>query len=194
MRKRQMTWSRQKHVGGLVRTIYYHVTTNFIRYILARNSTIQRTGESFQVQGLTITTHLSQDSPEPSHHKGGWVWVSLFLLTPKAWSFHQPSNSQHPTGHPLSFDFWYCVCGVRAEATGSGIKTALTIDASHVFSSYHVSEQVTENWNFHSTSILKNSIKLVNKLRKTLNPCSESKVQEKKIRNCEMEEIFRTWV
>ena len=66
-----MTWSRQKHVGGLVRTIYYHVATNFIRYILARNSTIQRTGESFQVQGLTITTHLSQDSPEPSHHKGG---------------------------------------------------------------------------------------------------------------------------
>ena len=53
-----MTWSGQKNVGGLVRTIYCHVTTNLIHYILARNSTIQRTGENFQVQGLTITTHL----------------------------------------------------------------------------------------------------------------------------------------
>ena len=51
--------------------------------------------------------------------------------------------------------------------------------ASRVFSSYHVSEQVTETRNFHSTSMLKNSVKPVNKLRKTLIHCSQSNIQEK---------------
>ena len=121
-----------------------------------------------------------QDSPEPSNHRGGWVWVSLFLLTPNMWFLHQASNLKHPTGHPLSTDFWYRICGVRADATGWGNKAALSIDASHVFSRYHASNQVTQTWNFHdSTSMLKKSIKLVTKLRKPLLNYSQINVQEK---------------
>ena len=48
-----------KPVRGLVRTRHSHVTTHLIHYWLSRNSKKQRTGESFQVQGLTFSIHLS---------------------------------------------------------------------------------------------------------------------------------------
>ena len=155
-------------VGGLVRTIYCHVTTHLMHYWLARNSTTQRTGESFQVQGLTLTSHLS---PSLTWALKSQERVSLgFLPTPHTWFSPQPSNSQHPTGLPLSTDFWYHISGARANTTCWGIKNALTSEASHVFSSYHASDQVTKTWKFpDSTSMLKHSVEQVTKLRKTLN-------------------------
>ena len=122
-----------------------------------------------------------QASPEPSNHRGGWVW---------GFSWHQicgfstTTHSQHPTGRPVSIELGYHICGVSADATDWGIQTTQTSDPSHVFSSHHVSEQVTETRNFHSTSMLKNSIKPVNKLRKTYSLFSE------KLRNSEMKEIL----
>ena len=167
-----------KHVGGLVRIQYSHVTTHLIHYWLARSSTIQRTGDSFQVHVLTFTTHVS-----PSltwDHKSKESMSLGFVLMPNTWFFPQPSNSQHPTGLSLSLDFWYRICGVRANATGWGIKDALTSEASHVFSSYHASDQVTETRNFpHSTSMLKHSMEQATNLRKTLNHCSQINVQKK---------------
>ena len=131
-----------KPVGGQFRTRYCHVTTHLMHYWLARNSTIQRTGESFQVQGLTLTTHLS---PSLTWALKSQERVSLgFFLALNTWFLHQPSNSQHPAGRPLSTDFWYHICGVWANVTGWGIKNALTSDASHVFSSCHASDQVTK--------------------------------------------------
>ena len=148
-----------------------------IHYWLARNLTIQRTGESFQVQGITFTTHRSPSLTWAIKSQGR---VSLgFFLTANMWFVQQPSNSQHPTGRPVSIDLGYHIWGVSADATGWGIKSAQTSDASQVFLSYQVSEQVIEAWNFHSTSMLKNSVKPVNKLRKSLIHCSQSNVREK---------------
>ena len=174
----QMTCARTQHVRGLVKTRECHVTTHLMHYRLARNSTIQRTGETFQVQGLTLTTHLS---PSLTWALKSQERVSLHLfLTPHTRFFPQPSNSQYPTGLPLSIDFWYRICGVRANATRWGIKNALTSEASHVFLSYHASDQVTETWKLcDSTSMVKNSIKQVTKLRKDLNHCSQINVQKK---------------
>ena len=55
-----------------------------------------------------------QASPEPSNHRRGWVWV--FFLALNRWFLHQLPSSQHPTSRPLSTDFWYHTCGVRANA------------------------------------------------------------------------------
>ena len=83
-------------------------------------------------------------------------------------------------GHPPSTGFWYRICEVKANATGWGIKNALISDASHVFSSYHASDQVTETRNIHdSTSMLRNSREQAVKLRKTLNHCFQINIQEK---------------
>ena len=148
-----------------------------IHYWLARNSIIRRTGERFQVQGITFTTHHSPVLTWAIKSQGR---VSLgFFLTPNMRFVQQPSNSQHPTGCPVSIDLGCHICGVSADSTGWGIETAQTSDASQVFLSYQISEQVIEAWNFHSTSMLKNSVKPVNKLRKTLIHCSQSNVQEK---------------
>ena len=59
MRKLLITCPGHKHVGSLVRTRYCHITSHLIHYWLSRNSIKQRTGESFQVQGLTFSIHLS---------------------------------------------------------------------------------------------------------------------------------------
>ena len=105
-----------------------------------------------------------QASPEPSNHRRGWVWV--FFLALNRWFLHQLPSSQHPTSRPLSTDFWYHICGVRAN--GWGIQNALTSEASHVFSSYHASDQVTKTQKFHdTTSMVKHSVEQVTKLRKT---------------------------
>ena len=106
------------------------------------------------------------------------------------WFFQQQSNSPHPTGRPVSIDLWDHICGVSADATGWGIETSQTSDASHVFLAYHVSGQVTKTWNFHSISMLKTQSYqwtksgnfLITVLRVT---------HRKKLRNNEMEEIFR---
>ena len=164
-----------KPVGGQVRARYCHVTTHLMHDWLARNSTIQRTGESFQVQGLTLTTHLS---PSLTWALKSQEKVSLgIFLALNTWFLHQPPIFQHPAGCPLSTDFWYRICGVRANATGWGIKNAMTSEASHVFLSYHASEQVTETQNFpDSTSMLKHSMEQETKLRKTLNHCFQINV------------------
>ena len=150
-------------------------------------------GERFQVQGLTFTTHLSPSLNRALTSQGRVSLGESIFLTKNMWFFHQPSNSQHPTGLPLSIDFWYHICGVRAEGIGWGIKTALTSDASLVFLSYHVSDHVTETWNFHdSTSMLKNSIEPATKFRKLLITVLRL-TYRKKLRNHEMEEIFHIW-
>ena len=67
----------------------------------------------------------------------------------------------YPQHHPipntqLSIDFWYHICGVSAETAGWGIKTVLTSDVSHVVSSYHASDQLTESRTSHDlNSMLK---------------------------------------
>ena len=55
------------------------------------------------------------------------------------------------------------------------------------------SDQETESWTFHDpNSMPKNSIEPSTKLRKPLTHCPHFKVEDK-IRNSEMEEIFRAW-
>ena len=93
-----------KPVGGQVRTRYCHVTTHLMHDWLARNSKIQRTGESFQVQGLTLSTHLS---PSLTWALKSQERVSLgFFLALNTWFFPQPSNSHtQPAAHcPLTSD------------------------------------------------------------------------------------------
>ena len=76
---------------------------------------MQRTGESFQVQGLAFTTHRSPRLTLAIKSQGR---VSLgFFLTPNMWVFQLPSNSQHPTGHPVSIDPRHHIYGVSANAT-----------------------------------------------------------------------------
>ena len=109
-----------EHVDGLVRIQYSHVTTHLMHYWLARNSTTQRTGESFQVQGITFTTHRSPILTWAIKSQGR---VSLgFFLTPNMWFFQLPSNSQHRTGHPVSINLGYHICGVSANATSWGME------------------------------------------------------------------------
>lgn len=101
------------------------------------------------------------------------------------WFFY---NHPFPTpNRPPSIHWaWYHICGVSADATDwGGIETTQTSDPSHVFSSHHVSEQVTETRNFHSTSMLKNS---QTSEQTQENPYS---LFSEKLRNSEMEEIFR---
>ena len=165
-----------KHVGGLVRIQYSHVTTHLIHYWLARNSTTQRTGESFQVQDFTFTTHHSPSLTWAIKSQGR---VSLgFFLTPNMWFFHNHpflTPNRPPSVHwPWIPYLWsWCWCHKLR------YRDCPDFSASHVFSSYQLSEQVTETLNFLSTSMLRNPIKPVNKLRKTLNHCSQSNVQEK---------------
>ena len=128
----------------LVRNRYFYVTTHLIYYWLAWNSKIQKISESFQVLGLTFSTHLSP----------GLTWglksqrrVSLgFFLKKNTWIFHQLSNSQQSRGRWLSVNIWYYICGVSADATGWVMKTVLTSDASHVDSHYHV---LPSDWKWH---------------------------------------------
>ena len=95
-------------------------------------------------------------------------------------------------GHPVSIDLGYHICGVSANATGWGIETAQTSDASHVFSSCHVSEQVTETRNFHSISMLRNSIKPGTNSGKLLITVLRV-MYRKKLRNTEMQGMFWHW-
>ena len=124
---------------------------------------------------------------EPSNHRGGGSGI---LLTPNTWFFHQSSKPQ-PRGRALSIDFWYHICGVSANATGWVINTVLTSDASHVVLPYYASDKETEICTSHDpNSMLKNSIEPETKLRNSLTCHPHFKVQDK-IRNSEMEEIFR---
>ena len=179
------------HVSCLVKTIYDEVTTHMIHYWLARSSTMQRTGESFQVQGLAFTTHRSPRLTLAIKSQGR---VSLgFFLTPNMWVFQLPSNSQHPTGHPVSIDLRHHIYGVSANATSWGIKTA----------------QIS------MPTMCSQVIMFLNKWLKlkisTLPPCSKAQSNQwtnsgkflltvlrvtyrKILRNSEMEEIFRSWV
>ena len=147
--------------------------------------------ESFQVQGLTFLTCLSS-SLTWAITSQWWVTVGFFL-TPNTWFFQQPSNSQHPTGHPLSIGLRHHIYGVSANATSWGIKTA----------------QIS------MPTMCSQVIMFLNKWLKlkisTLPPCSKAQSNQwtnsgkflltvlrvtyrKILRNSEMEEIFRSWV
>ena len=151
-----------------------------ILYWLARNATIQRTGESFEVQGLTFTTHLSPSFTWASNHRGGWVW---------GFSWHQICG----TCRPVSIDLGYHICGVSADAkveVSRLPRLQMPAMCSRVI-------MFLNNW-------LKLKIS-------TLPPCSKAQSNQwtnsgkllftvlrvtyrKKLRNSEMEEIFRSWV
>ena len=116
-----------KHAGGLVRTRHSHVPTHVIHYWLARNSKIQRTGEIFQVQGLIFSIHLS---PSLAWALKSQERVGLGFSWHQIHGFSTNHGNQQPRDRPLSIDFWYHICGVSANATGWGTKTALTSDAA----------------------------------------------------------------
>ena len=147
-----------------------------------------------RVSGCSVPLSLltsPQASPEPSNtedSESGFFHDTKYVVSPPT-----PSSSQHQVGSPQSIDFWYHVCGVSANATGWGIETALTSVPA-------VCSQV---------------IMFLNKWLKpeisTLPPCSKTQSNQwtnsgkllftvlrvtyrKKLRNSEMEEIFRSWV
>ena len=125
-----------KHVNGLVRTRYCHVTTHLIHCWFARNLKIQ----SFWVQGPTVLFTSPQTSPEPPNDRGGGVsffcWYETHGFSTNTIQFQTPSNSQHPVGKPLSIDVSYQICGVSANDIGWVIQTVLTSKASHVILSH----------------------------------------------------------
>ena len=119
-----------------------------IQYWLARNLTIQRTGESFQVQGITFTTHRSPSLTWAIKSQGR---VSLgFFLTPNMWFFHNHpflTPNRPPSVHwPWIPYLWsWCWCHKLR------YRDCPDFSASHVFSSYQLSEQVTETLNLISS-------------------------------------------
>ena len=121
---------------------------------------------------LSLLT-FPQASPEPSHHRGGWAWLSLFFWHQiHGFSTNHPIPSTQQASHcPLTSDIISVESGPMPQVEVSGMPWPQMPDlrSGHwVFSSYHASDQVTETRNFHdSTSMLKKSIEPATKLRKT---------------------------
>lgn len=168
-------------VCSLVRTRYCNVMTHWVHYWLARNSKIQETGESFQVLGLTFSTHLS-----PTYSQGR---VSLGFFFPDTKYVLLSANIQCLTAKGQTTVSSHLIPYLCADATGWVIKTALTSDASHVVLRYQASDQQTGSWTFHDPNfMLKHSIEPATKLRRLLTHCPHMMVQDK-IRNTEMEDL-----
>ena len=117
------------HVDGRVRTRYYHVITYVICYlILLGTLKIQIPENSFWIQCRTFITPLFGASPEPSNHRGNWVWIfpwhQMCDVSTKSNQF-----SKYPLVSNKSIYFWLKNCGVPADSAGWGFPTVLTSDA-----------------------------------------------------------------
>ena len=130
------------------------------------------------MQCPSLTTHLPKPhvSPQITRHGESGILSDCKDMV----SAPTPSNSLYPVGAPLSVDFWYHIFGVNAHATGWGIKTLLTSDATHVVRVTHTSDQVTKSGSLHDpTSKLNISIEPATELRKTYTYCPQINILEK---------------
>ena len=180
-----------EHVGGLVRIQYSHVTTHLMHYWLARNSTIQSTGDSFQVHALTFTTHVSPSLTWDHKSKES---VSLgFVLMPNTWFCPQPSNSQHPTGShcPLISDTVSVESGPMPHIEVSRIpwlqrpamcSWVIMLLTKWLILEISLAPPPCSNTQWNKRPISGKLLITVLKL-----------MSRKKLRNGEMEEIFRAW-
>ena len=129
-----------------------------------------------------------QASCESSNHKGGWVWVfSWYQMIGFSNNYSVP-NSQGEDHWKMTSDTISVVLLPMPQVSYQDCPVFRCQPCVLVF---HASDQETESWAFHDpNSMLKYSIESVAKLRKPLTHCPHIKVQDK-IRNSEMEEVFR---
>ena len=141
-------------------------------------------------RGLLLLLTAPQASPEPSNHRGGWVWVFSWHQICGFSNNHPIPNTQQATQCPLTLDTISVELVLMPQVE---VWRSPDFSASHLFSSYHVSEQVTETRNFLSTSMLKAQSNQWTNLGKLLFTVLRV-TYRKKLRNTEMEEICRAQV
>ena len=141
------------------------------------------------MQCPTLTTQLPKPHVSPQITRQGESGV--FSDCKDMVSAPTPSNSQYLVGAPLSIDFWDHICGVIANATGWGIKSILTSDASHVVQVTHTSDQATKRGSFHGPTSMLNitSNWWLNSGKPILTVLTI--IYRRKLRNSEMEEPWR---
>lgn len=123
-------WLALGHVGIWVTTRHCHITTHLIHYlILPGTLKIQIPENSFWIQCRTFITPLFGTSPEPTNHRGNWVWIfprhQMCDVSTKSNQF-----SKYPRASNKSIYFWSKNCGVTADSAGWGLLTVLRSDAS----------------------------------------------------------------
>ena len=91
-----------KPVGGLVRTIYCHVTTQMMHYWWLGTQQYRELERLSRSRVLVSLLTSPQASPEASNHRRGWIWGfpgTKYMVFPSAIQFPTPSGP--PTVHWL---------------------------------------------------------------------------------------------
>ena len=126
---------------------------------------------------------------EPSNHRRGWVWdfpdTKYMVFPPTMETSSQGIDHCQLTSDTISVEL---VPMPQVE-----VPRLSWLQMQPCGLTLSCSDQETESWTFHDpNSMPKNSIEPSTKLRKPLTHCPHFKVEDK-IRNSEMEEIFRAW-